>query len=151
MFNIKKQETMDERETKTGTFENLKKVFHKDKPEFTAEYAWLETTYGNGTFRSLEQRVKDKQEYITNLIRSKFPSHDERYRPFSSNGSYRCVVDIEEDLVCCIDEIFKPFIDGGFKIINLSEQVKEINDENVYLISWKKVFKEKTNPLTNND
>ena len=96
-------------EERTGTFENLKKVFHKDKPEFTAEYAWLETTYGNGTFRSLEQRVKDKQEYITNLIKSKFPSHDERYRPFSSNGSYRCVVDIEEDLVCCIDEIFKPF------------------------------------------
>lgn len=147
MFNIKKEETMDmdERKGKNGTFENLKKVFHKDKPEFTAEYAWLETTYGNGTFRSLEQRVKDKQEHIKNLIKSKFPSHDERYRPANMNGSYRCVVDIEEDLMCCIDEIFKPFIDGGFKIINLSEQVKEINDENVYLISWKKVFKEKTN------
>jgi hypothetical protein len=41
-----------------------------------------------------------------------------------------------------VDEVFKPFIDGGFKVINLSENVKEIDDENVYLISWKKVFKE---------
>ena len=35
--------------------------------------------------------------------------------------------------------------DGGFKIINLSEVVKEIDDENVYLISWKKVFKDNYN------
>lgn len=133
-----------EKEIKTGTFENLKKVFYKDKPEFTAEYAWLETTYGNGGFRTLEQRIKDKQEYIKSLIKSKFPSHETTHYE-APNGSYRCVVDIEEDLVCCVDEVFKPFIDGGFKIINLSEQVKEINDENVYLISWKKVFKEKTN------
>lgn len=133
---------MDEKENKNGTFESLKKVFHKDKPEFTAEFAWLETTYGNGTFRTLEQRIKDKQDYIRSLIKSKFPSHDERYRPANSNGSYRCVVDIEEDLMCCVDEVFKPFIDGGFKVINLSESVKEIDDENVYLISWKKVFKE---------
>lgn len=153
MFNIKKEETMDERENKTGTFENLKKVFHKDKPEFTAEYAWLETTYGNGGFRTLEQRVKDKQEYIKSLIKSKFPSH-ETARFDASNGSYRCVVDIEEDLVCCVGEVFKPFIDGGFKIINLSEVVKEIDDENVYLISWKKTFKEKHKELltqTNTD
>lgn len=138
---------MNEKENKTGTFENLKKVFHKDKPEFTAEYAWLETTYGDGTFRSLEQRVKDKQEHIRNLIKSKFPSHDERYCPANMTGSYRCVVDIEEDLMCCVDEVFKPFFDGGFKIINLSEQVKEIEDENVYLISWKKTFKEKHKEL----
>lgn len=133
---------MDEKEMKTGTFGSLKKVFHKDKPEFTAEYAWLETTYGSGTFRTLEQRIKDKQDFITSLIKSKFPSHDERFRPISAAGPYRCVVDIEEDLMCCVDEVFKPFIDGGFKIINLSKQIEEIDDENVYLISWRKVFKD---------
>ena len=120
----------------------IKKIFHKDKPEFTAEYAWLETTYGNGGFRTLEQRIKDKQDSIRSLIKSKFPATGEKYRPFTGNGSYRCVVDIEEDLSCCIDEVFKPFIEGGFKIINISKYVDEIDDENVYLISWKKIFKE---------
>ena len=136
---------MDDKENKTGTFENLKKVFHKEKPEFTAEYAWLETTYGNGTFSTLEERIKAKQDYIRNLIKSKFPQHDERFRPAIINASYRCVVDIEEDLVCCVSEVFRPFIEGGFKIINLSEQIDELKDENVYLISWKKTFKEKFN------
>ena len=136
----------ENRNVLNGFVDKTKKLFgHKDKPEFTAEYAWIETTYGEGSYRSLEERISDKQRQIMNTIKSKFPSHLDGQRSSNSNGSYRCVVDIEEDLVCCIEEIFKPFIDGGFKIINLSEQVKEINNENVYLISWKKVFKEKTN------
>lgn len=133
---------MEENKTNTSFgIGNIKKVFHKEKPDFTAEYAWLETTYGSGTYRSLEQRIKEKQEYIRKVITSKFPMHDERYKPINVNGSYRCVVDIEEDLICCVDEVFKPFVEGGFKIINLSQQIKEIDGENVYLISWKKVFK----------
>lgn len=136
----------ENRNVLNGFVDKTKKLFgHKDKPEFTAEYAWIETTYGEGSYRSLEERISDKQRQIMNTIKLKFPSHLDGQRSSNSNGSYRCVVDIEEDLVCCIEEIFKPFIDGGFKIINLSEQVKEINNENVYLISWKKVFKEKTN------
>lgn len=126
------------------TFDNIKKVFVKDKPEFTAEYAWLETTYGTGTYRNIDQRIKDKQDYIRNLIRSKFPLHGEGIN-YNKSGSYRCVIDIEEDLMCGVDEVFKPFLDGGFKIINLSEQVKEISEDNVYLISWKKVFKDHLN------
>ena len=141
---IEKTVTTMENKT-TNAFESIKKVFHKDKPEFTAEFAWLETTYGNGGFRTLEQRIKDKQESIKWLIKSKFPQHDERYRPSNVVGCYRCVVDIEEDLVCCVDEVFKPFIEGGFKIINISKQVEEIEDENVYLISWKNIFKEQGN------
>lgn len=123
------------------TFGNLKKVFHKEKPDFTAEFAWLETTYGKDTFRNLEQRVKDKQEYIKSQIKSKFPMHDERYTPSNSMGCYKCVVDIEEDLMCCVDEVFKPFVNGGFKVINLSKNIEEISDENTYLISWKNIFK----------
>jgi hypothetical protein len=125
------------------TLEGIKRVFHKDKPNFSAEFAWLETTYGKDTFRSLEQRISDKQEHIKNIITSKFPLHDERYKPSNKTGSYHCVIDIEEDLMCCVEEVFRPFVEGGFKVINLSEQINEIKDENVYLISWKNVFKSK--------
>ena len=122
-----------------------RKLFgYKEKPEFTAEYAWIETTYGQGSFRSLEERISDKQKYIINIIKTKFPSHLDGQRSSNSNGSYRCVVDIEEDLYSVVDEIFKPFIEGGFKIINLSEKIEEIDNEHVYLISWKKILNEST-------
>ena len=120
----------------------IKKAFKKEAPEFTAEYAWIETTYGDGSYHSLEERIKDKQTYIKNLIKSKFPARGDGTRFSNSNGSYRCVVDIEEDLTSHIKEIFEPFINGGFKVINISEQVKEIDDENVYLVSWKNIFKQ---------
>ena len=125
--------------------DKTKKLFgYKEKPEFTAEYAWIETTYGQGSFRSLEERISDKQKYIINIIKTKFPSHLDGQRSSNSNGSYRCVVDIEEDLYSVVDEIFKPFIEGGFKIINLSEKIEEIDNEHVYLISWKKILNEST-------
>ena len=125
--------------------DKTKKLFgYKEKPEFTAEYAWIETTYGEGSYRSLEERIADKQKYIINIIKSKFPSHLDGQRSSNSNGSYRCVVDIEEDLYSVVDEIFKPFIEGGFKIIALSEKIEEIDNEHVYLISWKKIVNEST-------
>ena len=91
----------------------------------------------------MEERISDKQKYIINTIKSKFPSHLDGQRSSNSNGSYRCVVDIEEDLYSVVDEIFKPFKEGGFKIINLSDKIDEIDNEHVYLISWKKIFKKK--------
>ena len=125
--------------------DKTKKLFgHKEKPKFTAEYAWIETTYGEGSYRPLDERITDKQKYIINIIKTKFPSHLDGQRSSNSNGSYRCVVDIEEDLYSVVDEIFKPFIEGGFKIINLSEKIAEIKDEHVFLISWKEIFKEGT-------
>lgn len=125
--------------------DKTRKLFgYKEKPEFTAEYAWIETTYGEGSYRSLEERISDKQKYIINIIKSKFPSHLDGQRSSNSNGSYRCVVDIEEDLYSVVDEIFKPFIEGGFKIIDLSEKIEEIDNEHVYLISWKKIVNEST-------
>lgn len=51
------------------------------------------------------------------------------------------MIDIEEDLVQHTEEVLKPFVDNGFKIIDLSEKVDEIEDEHVYLISWKNIFK----------
>lgn len=113
-------------------------VFNKTDEPFTAQRAWIETTYGNGSYRPLERRIKEKQDHITSLIKGKFGE-------INSVGSvtsraYRCVVDIEEDLKHNIEDIFKPFIEGGFNIINLSERIDEIRDENVFLISWKHAF-----------
>lgn len=129
----------------TKLVDKTKSLIHKDKPDFTAEYAWIETTYGQGSYRTLEERIKEKQDYIKHIIKSKFPARSEGYQFSNANGSYRCVVDIEEDLSGVVEEIFKPFIDGGFKIINLSDKIDEIEDEHVYLISWKKIFKDLNN------
>lgn len=136
-----------EKEKKTNSIskfvERATGIMHKDKPDFTAEYAWLETTYGEGSYRSLEERIKAKQDAITRIIKSNFPGRRDEYISGNTNDSYRCIINIEEDLSSAIDEIFKPFVDGGFKIINLSEKIDEIEDEHVYLISWKKIFNKK--------
>jgi hypothetical protein len=139
---------MEENTTKNSTFNNLKKIFNKEKPNFTAEYAWLETSYGSGTFSSLEERIKSKQNHITNQIKANFPTNEQHYKFANVNTFYHCVVNIEEDLMCCVDDVFRPFIEGGFKVINISQNVKELEDENIYLISWKKIFKEKHSNLT---
>lgn len=114
---------------------------HKEKPPFTAEYAWLETTYGYGSYTPMEKRIENKQKDIMSIITSKFPpTIDGQVRGYA-NRTYNCVIDIEEDLSSVIDKIFEPFIMGGFKIICLSEKIDEIEDEHVYLISWKHIFK----------
>lgn len=128
-------------EKKNGLFSKVKKVFSKDEGEFTAERAWLETTYGEGCNLSLEERITNKQKEIMDLIKSKFPSRTSNAVLCSGHTSYRCVIDIEEDLAQYKDEILNPFIEKGFKIIDLSEKVDEIEDEHVYLISWKNIFK----------
>jgi len=141
------KETIEEtkRNPLTKFFGKTKELLHKEKPDFTAEFAWIETTYGEGSYRTLEERIKDKQEGIMRLIKSKFPLRNEGYLSGNADSSYRCVVDIEDDLSCCVDEIFEPFKSAGFKIINLSEKIDEIDDEHVYLISWKKIFKDGKN------
>ena len=134
----------EKEEKKTNLFSKVKKVFSKEETEFTAERAWLETTYGEGRNLSLEERIKSKQKEIISIIKSKFLSRGtETVVSHARNTSYRCIIDIEEDLVQYKDEILKPFIENGFKIINLSEKVDEIEDEHVYLISWKNIFKKK--------
>lgn len=116
----------------------LNKMFNKDEGEFSAEMAWLSTTYGVGANRPIEERIANKQKDIMNVIKSKF-----RYSTTGqeSNSNYRCVIDIEEDLVAVKDAVMAPFIEKGFKVINLSEKIDELKNENVYLISWKNTFK----------
>lgn len=137
------EKTVVEEEKKNNFLKNaINKVFNKDEGEFTAEKAWLKSTYGSNVKFTLEERIAYKQQSIRETIKSKF-------RYLTSGGvegpanysSYRCVIDIEEDLEAYKDEILQPFIDGGFKVINLSQKIEEIEDENVYLISWKNIFK----------
>ena len=129
---------------KDNIFRKVKNVFStKDDSDFTAERAWLETTYGEECNLSLEERIAKKRREIIDLIKSKFPAHATNMNVLNNHTSYRCVIDLEEDLSQYKDEILNPFIEKGFKIIDLSEKIDEIEDEHVYLISWKNIFKKK--------
>ena len=111
----------------------------KNEPDFTAERAWIESTYGEGCYVPISERIKEKQEYIKSSIQAKFRHiYQNNVRSFSS---YHCVIDIEDDLAAYVETVFKPFIDNGFTIINLSDKVEEIDEPHVYLVSWKNAFK----------
>lgn len=117
--------------------DNTSKMFKKDNT-LTAEKAWVETTYGRDAWRPLEQRIAEKQKQIKDTIKGKY-SYNTGGNTISLK-SYRCVIDFEEDLKNNIQEILQPFYDGGFDIINLSDRIPEIYDENVFLISWRHIF-----------
>ena len=140
---MEKSIMVEEKEEKKDNFfkKAINKVFNKDDGAFTAEKAWLKSTYGSNVSLTTEERILDKQKRIRETIKSKFRYPTSDTVKSTMNSSYRCVIDIEEDLEAYIDEILQPFIDGGFKVINLSEQIAEIEEENVYLISWKNIFK----------
>lgn len=119
----------------------INKMMGKDDSIFTAETAWVKSTYGANVNFTLEERIANKQKSIRDTIKSKFRYPTDNINNILSFSSYRCVIDIEKDLEAHKDDILQPFIDGGFKVINLSEKIEEIDDENVYLISWKNIFK----------
>lgn len=112
----------------------IKKLFgcgERKEATMSAEEAYFKTKYG--VYRSIEQRIKDNQRNINELIKSKItPS----YRADTKFSSFYCVIDLDEELKAYVDDIFEPFISNGFKVINLSQKVEEINDELVFLISW---------------
>lgn len=111
----------------------------KNEPDFSAERAWIESTYGEGCYVPVSERIKEKQEHIKSSIQTKFRHiYQNNTRSFSS---YHCVIDIEDDLAAYVETVFKPFIDNGFTIINLSDKVEEIDEPHVYLVSWKNAFK----------
>lgn len=119
------------------------KVESKEKI-LTAEEAYFKTKYG--IYRTTEQRIRDNQRNIKELIKSKMSP---AYRGETNFSSYYCVVDLDDDMKPYVDSVFKPFVDGGFEVINLAGKVKEIENEQVYLISWDKKFRTKKN--NNND
>lgn len=136
-------ETIDDIPKKRGLLDKLS--FHKEEEKFTAEACFIQTKYGSGTYKVPSERIKDKQEYIKRKIHSKFAPGPNDINKFNES-SYHCVIDIEEDLIKYTDEIFKPFIEGGFKVVNLTEECKSIDrsDCEIYFVSWRNAFKEKS-------
>lgn len=113
------------------------KITGKKNVDFTAEYAYIETTYGRGSYRCVEERIKNKQHLIRNKIEEHFGS-----RPTGMNTiipSYYCLIFIEDDIKEYTHEIFNPFKERGFKIV----KINEIEDDNVYVVSWKHIFLQK--------
>lgn len=123
-------------------FNKIVDKFSTKEEPFTAERAWIETTYGVGSYKPIEKRIEDKQANIRTCIRSKFCGANGGITKNDTicYSSYHCVIDIEEDLANVVDEIFAPFKESGFKIVNLSDVIDEVKGERVYLISWKNIF-----------
>lgn len=138
----------EQKEKKNGITSHLKEIFGRgEKPALTAERAWIESCYGAGTYQRIDIRIKKKQEYIADVIQGKFRASVTN--PGASYSSYHCVIDIEDDIVTYSDVIFKPFVDNGFDVINLSERINEIEDTGIYLVSWKNAFKKQLNKKEN--
>lgn len=121
----------------------------KNESEFTAEKAWIESTYGENSYKDIKIRINEKQEYIKSSIENKYKKVYQN--GFISYSSYHCIIDIEEDLASFVDVIFEPFIKSKFTIINLSDRIDEIDEPHVYLISWKNAFKSKKDIVENKE
>ena len=107
----------------------FKKIELKEKA-LTAEEAYFKTKYG--VYRTVEQRIKDNQKNIKELIKSKVTL---AYKAETKFSSFSCVIDLDDDLKPYVNDIFKPFVENGFKVINLSDKVE---DKLVFFISWYK-------------
>ena len=92
MCEVLDKSKLEEKES-NGILKKITNPFSKKEPAFSAEFAWMESTYGGNTYKPIEKRILDKQDYIKRMIRSKFaPSPQENVVNYSS---YHCVVDIE--------------------------------------------------------
>lgn len=115
----------------------IKKIFGEiPLDDFTAIYAFNLTAYGNND--PIEKKIKEKQKHIKYIIETKFTP--ETIGGYTNRfPSYHCVIDMENDLVDYVEEIFAPFKKNGFEIICLNQKLGDIlnNDTQVYFISWK--------------
>lgn len=113
----------------------------REQEPLTCERCAYEAINGEESFKCLSERIKRKQDIIVSTIKSK-------YATFSANGNlskpaeFNCVVTIEEDISRYVQEVFQPFIDGGFEIINISKACEDIHEDNVYFISWRRAFQD---------
>lgn len=127
---------MEEDKIRNDVFTKLENWWKKktslNEDIISADAAYSKTTYGSEMDK--DSLVKLHQHQINRLIKEK--------TEFRTNGDafadYRCVYSFPKDMVPFIDEVIKVFIDKGYKVINLSEHVDEIQNDHVYLISWYK-------------
>lgn len=108
----------------------LQAKFKAEESVVPASIAYCRATYGANT--TVSDIIKIHQHKINRLITEK--------TAMRSNGDtftdYRCVYSFPRDIEPYIDDILKVFVDKGYKVINLSAKIDEIQDEHVYLISW---------------
>ena len=130
-------ETISDAPKKKGL---LEKIGSKREIEpMTAERCAYETINGEDSFKTLPERIKKKQEEIAESIKS-------RYARYNSSGclvrpiEFNCVITLEEDISAYAEDVFQPFIVGGFEIINLSKVCTDIHEKNVYFIPWRRAF-----------
>ena len=132
-------ESINDVPKKRGILERIG-LKHDDEP-LTCERCAYEAVNGEGSFISLPERIEKKKANIRSSINSKCAR-------FSPNGNilkspeFNCVVTIEDDLAKYAEDILKPFIDGGFEVINISKACEDIHEDNVYFISWARAFKD---------
>jgi len=95
----------------------------------TAYDAYVKATYIENT--NLEGQIKYHQSRINASIRDKINNNHDRY-----NFSYRCVYSFPDNMAPYISRILEPFINKGYQVINISERIAELKEDNVYIISW---------------
>lgn len=122
-----------------GKLKKLLGLTYERKHYLSAEEAYFKSMYGQ--YMTPEDRINSHQENISNIIKSKCYQSLKGDTDFSS---FYCVYDFNDDMKEYIDEVFKPFREQGYTIINLSEKVDEIKRENVYIVSWDKNTKNST-------
>ena len=121
----------------TGFFTRLKKAMgvNTDKNGLNATDAFFKTKYGDIT--SPEQYIEVAQNYIIRMITTRMDQYNRDPRD-AVFRSYYCLVDFDSEMGEYMDEIFAPFVERGFNIINLSDKVPEINSDYVFAVSWDK-------------
>lgn len=130
-------ESLNDTPRKKGVLEKL--GFKREVEPLTAERCAYETINGEDSFKTLPERIQKKQGEIVEAIKS-------RYARYNSSGNlirpieFNCVVTLEEDIANHAEDVFHPFIAGGFEIINISKACVDIHEKNVYFISWRRAF-----------
>lgn len=130
-------ETLNDTPKKKGILEKIG-LKHEEEP-LTCERCAYETINGENSFKTLPERIKLKQQDIIRLIKSKYVRQGQNGY-ITKQPEFNCVVTIEEDIIRYVEDVFKPFIDGGFEIINISKACEDIHEENVFFISWRRAF-----------
>lgn len=97
-----------------------------------ASEAYFKTKYG--FYLDIEKRIDIIQSKINDLISSYFKSA--KFEG-ASNGPFFCTITIEDDMIQYKEQIFTPFIENGYQIIDMDERVEELEGQHIFVISWK--------------
>ena len=124
------------------TDDNVRPIWHKianwfNKHFKTEEYivsaqeAFCCSTYGCQI--SLDDRIKICQHQINTLIQLKMKPEKNIEGDISC---CHCAYVIPDDMTHYAAEIFQPFKEKGFAVRNVKQYIFDIEDSNLYLISW---------------